>query len=180
MSARHRVPVLIGATAAAVALLLGGCASSGTVNSKSTTGGVIGGPTGGPSTPAASDSSSSPADNPTSTDTPSSDSSDSAIAGQLKALAGAMTDPGCKQTVNALGDVLSMENDPLKLAGSLPQVIQKIRQGAATTQKPGAKDAINKLADDLQAMFDTAVKGGTPDTASIGTDSAAFATACIG
>ena len=183
MSSRHRIPVLI-SVAAAATLLLGGCASSGTIGAK----GGTGGPTGGPTTSAAqpSDTSSTSADAPTTTDSsPSSDSSttdssgDSAMQQQLKSLAGMMTDPGCKEAVNALGDIIALENDPLKAAGAFPQALQKIRHGAATTKKPAAKTAINKLADDLQNIFNTAAKGGTPDMSAITADSQEFGMACV-
>jgi len=94
-------------------------------------------------------------------------------------LAGMMTDPGCKEAVNALGDVLGMDSDPLKMANALPQVIQKMRQGASATQKPAAKTAITKLADDMQTMFDTAKSGGTPDTSMMESDGSDFGVACV-
>ena len=186
MSSLRRVPVLISAAAAA-ALLLGGCASSGTVASKST-GGVLGGPTGAPSAPGTSSSSpdapsSSDSSSPSTDDSSSSDSSDSgdsAMQQQLKQLAGVMTDPGCKEAVNALGDIIALQNDPLKAAGAFPQALAKIRQGAATTKKPEAKTSINKLADDLQNIFTTAAKGGSPDMSGITADSQAFGMACVG
>jgi hypothetical protein len=170
MSVRYRVPALICAASAA-ALLLGGCGSSGTVSSIKG-----GGTSGGTSTTGGS---STGGNNPT----PSAGDTTSPAAstgGALAGLGSLSTDPGCKEALTALSDLTALQSDPTKALTQFPATIAKIRDGANTTQRPGAKDAINKMADDFQGVLDGLSKGQTPDQTKLQADGEAVGLACAG
>ena len=148
MSTRPRIPALAGAVC--VALLLAGCSSSGTVGeSSSATGGAAGGLVGGTS-------------------------------GGSGGTTGGGTDTSCQQAMLAIQNAEKAQNSA-SAQGALQGVSTSIGQlhaAALTTKKPGGKDAMNKVADDLQNILNEARNGQTPDTQQALTDAQAVATIC--
>jgi hypothetical protein len=141
------------------ALLLSGCSSSGTVGSSA--GSKTGGTTGG---------------------TAASGGSSSTSGGAAAAVGGlGGSDPGCQAALKAANDATSaMGNmkDPAGAATAFNNLASQMHSAAKLAQKPGAADAINKLADDYAKIASSMSGGSTPDFSGMGTDAAAMGTAC--
>lgn len=153
MSIHPRIPALAGAVCACAALLLAGCSSSGTVGSSSTTGGATGGVTGG---------------------------SAGGTSGATGGTVGGGTDTSCQQAMLAIQNAEKAQNNSNAQAAlqGVSTSIGQLHAAALTTQKPGGKDAMNKVADDLQNILNEARSGQTPDTQQALTDAQAVATIC--
>lgn len=134
MSARPRMSAIVGA--ACVAMLLAGCSSSGTVGVDGLSKGGAGAVTAGTS------------------DSPS---------GQT---GGASGDAGCSEALPAIqnAEKAQKSNDPQAALKVAATSIGQLRQAALVTQKPGGKDAMNKVADDMQAVVTQAESGQKPST----------------
>lgn len=151
MSTRPRVPALAGAVCACAALLLAGCSSSGTVgDSGSATGGVTGGFAGGTS------------------------------GGTGGTTGGGDGDTSCQQAMLAIQNAEKAQNSSSQQAAlqGVSTSIGQLHAAALTTKKPGGKDAMNKVADDLQNILNEARNGQNPDTQQALTDAQAVATIC--
>jgi hypothetical protein len=138
--------------AVCAALLLAGCSSSGTVGSgTSAAGGTTGGLTGG-------------------------------TTGKTGGTSGGTTgtDTSCAQAMLAIQNAEKAQNStsPQAALQGVSTSIGQLHAAALTTQKPGAKDAMNKVADDLQNILNEARNGQTPDTQQALTDAQAVATIC--
>jgi hypothetical protein len=152
MSSRPRIPVLIGAVCAAV--LLAGCSSSGTISggsSNDSSGGFTGGTSGG--------------------STGSSGGTSGGNGG---------TDAGCAQALLAVQNAEKAQNssNPQTALNALNTSIGQLRNAAGKTQKPGGKDAMNKVADDLEAIKTQAQSGQNPSTQQALDDAQQIATIC--
>lgn len=150
MSTRPRIPALAGVVCACAALLLAGCSSSGTVGeSSSATGGVTGGFAGGTS-------------------------------GKSGGTTGGGNDTSCQQAMLAIQNAERAQNSASAQAAlqGVSTSIGQLHAAALTTKKPGGKDAMNKVADDLQNILNEARNGQTPDTQQALTDAQAVATIC--
>ena len=148
MSTRPRIPALVGAVCAA--MLLAGCSSSGTVGSgSSATGGAKGGFAGG-------------------------------ATGGTGGTTGGSTDASCSQAMLAIQNAEKAQNStsPQAALQGVSTSIGQLRAAALTTQKPGGKDAMNKVADDLQNILNEARSGQTPDTQQALTDAQAVQSIC--
>lgn len=172
MSTRHRIPVLAAAASAAV-LLLAGCSSSGVVgshsgSSKGSSGGFTGGTGGDSDLSADSDL--------------SGDSSGDSSGGSNGGDSAGGTDPGCAAAMSAIQNAEKLQDtsDPKAALNGIQTAISQLHSAAGKTHKPGAKQAINKVADDLGSILDQAKSGTAPDTAKALTDAEAVATACEG
>jgi hypothetical protein len=115
-------------------MLLAGCSSSGTIGSASSN--AAGGVNGG------------------------------ATGGTGGAVGGAGTDAGCAQAMAAIQGAEKAQNSasPQTAFKGVNASIGELRAAAVTTKKPGGKDAMNKVADDLQNVVTLAEQGQTPDT----------------
>ncbi|MFL6112418.1 MAG: hypothetical protein ACJ786_13840 [Catenulispora sp.] len=153
MSTRHRPPVLA-ATAFAAVLLVAGCSSSGTVGSH---GGSSKGSSGGFTGGTGGDS----------------DNSSDLITG---------SDPGCAVALTAIQNATKLQSagDPTSALTGIQTAISQLHSAAGKTRKPDAKQAIDKVADDLGTILDQAKSGKVPDTDQALTDASAVATACAG
>ena len=150
---------LVGVGAVCATLLLAGCSSSGTVGSGSSTGGstsgtsggLIGGSTGGTSG--------------------GEDSDDSNSGG---------SDAGCTEAATAIQNAEQAQhsNDPQSVLKTLQTSISQLHDAASKTKKPGGKDAINKVADDLNDILSQAQSGQEPDTSQAFDDADALAQIC--
>lgn len=156
MSSRPRIPLLIGA--ACTALLLAGCSSSGTISGGGSAGGTLGGLTGG----ASGDSGGS--------------------SGTTGGTGGtdAGTDAGCTSAMLAIQNAEKNQNatNPQTALQALSTSIGQLRAAANTTKKPGGKDAMNRVAADLQTILTNAQSGQTPDTQQAFTDAQLVADIC--
>ncbi|ACU73241.1 hypothetical protein Caci_4377 [Catenulispora acidiphila DSM 44928] len=149
MSTRPRIPVSVGVACAA--LLLAGCSSSGTIGAGTTssTGGSV---TGGGIT-----------------------------GGKTGGSSGATgTDSGCAQAILAIQGAEKAQNSasPQTQLKGVQTSIGQLRSAAQTTRKPGGKDAMNKVADDLQTIINQAESGQTPSTQQALNDAQVVATIC--
>ncbi|MEY9856367.1 type IV secretory pathway TrbL component [Catenulispora sp. GAS73] len=152
MSTRPRIPAVVGTVCAA--LLLAGCSSSGTVGAGGTSSGGVGGLTGGTS------------------------GGTGGTSGGTGGNSG--TDTGCTQAMLAIQNAeRAQTNTNLQAAVSAANTsIGQLRAAAAVTQKPGGKDAMNKVADDLQAIVSQAAAGRQPDTSEALRDAQIVASIC--
>jgi hypothetical protein len=152
MSSRSRIPVLVGAVCAAV--LLAGCSSSGTVGTASSTGAAgaaSGGAAGG-----------------------------SGGTGGTGGDSAGGADAGCTEAMLAIQNAEKAQNSSSGQAAiqGAQTSIGQLRAAANATKKPGGKYAINKVADDLQAIVTQAAQGQTPDTSLALTDAQQVASIC--
>ena len=147
---------MVGAVCAA--LLLAGCSSSGTVGGKGSSSGGVGGFTGGTSGGTGGSS------------------------GGIGGLSGGSggTDAGCAEAAVAIQNAEKAQNStsPQSALKGVQTAIGQLRDAALTTQKPGGKDAMNKVADDLEEILTQAKSGQTPSTQQALTDAQAVASAC--
>ncbi|MEY9934732.1 hypothetical protein ABH926_009400 [Catenulispora sp. GP43] len=178
MTVRLRASVIPGLLAL-TALSLTACASQGTIGAGTSGGPVPGADSStvasGSASGSASDGTSTSTSAPSSADTgssaPSGSQDPSALASSLKTLNQLWTDPGCKEALAGFGDYVSaQEKSTLQGVATIPASVQKIRLGAQQTKKPGAADAMNKLATDMQAIVAQAQQGKTPDNGPVKTD----------
>ena len=170
--------VISGAALSALALALTGCSSQGTIGTSAP--GAAGGPLPGAAspTPAGPTSAASGTGTPSSASTDSSASSasagssatapssqdPSALASSLKTLNTLWTDVGCKTALAGFSTYLyAQQQGPAQGIAAIPGALPKIRAGAQQTKKPGAAQAITKMAADLQAEYSQAQQGKTPD-----------------
>ncbi|MEY9930563.1 hypothetical protein ABH926_005210 [Catenulispora sp. GP43] len=132
MFSRSRIPAII--TALCATLLIAGCSSSGTVAGSGSPNTTTGALTGG-----------------TSGGSGGNGGNDS-------------TDAGCSEATSAIQNAMKAENTndvPAGLKVATTSIAQ-LRDAAQTTQKPGGKDAMNKVADDLQAVVTQVQSGQQP------------------
>jgi len=136
------------AGAVCAALLLAGCSSSGTVGAGGSASGGVAGLTGGTSGGTGGTSSG--------------------------------PDAGCTSAMLAIQSAeRAQTNTNLQAAVSAANTsIGQLRAAAATTQKPGGKDAMNKVADDLQSIVSQAAAGHQPDTSEALRDAQIVASIC--
>lgn len=82
------------------------------------------------------------------------------------AVGGSGTDSGCSQAMIAIQDAEKAQNssNPQAALQGVNTSIGELRTAALTTKKPGGKDAMNKVADDLQNVVNLAMQGQTADT----------------
>lgn len=156
MSGRSSMPPVLGAVC--VALFVAGCSSSGTVGAEGSSNHSVGSLTGGTSH-GASDGGS---------DGSSSGSSDG-------------DDAGCTEALRAIQNAEQAANDTNDVQGAVDTAttsVGQLRDAANTTQKPGGKEAMNKVADDVQAVIDTAQSGQQPSTHQALTDAQAVIELC--
>ena len=191
MTVRLRASVIPGLLAL-TALSLTACASQGTIGAGSPDGGPL--PGAGSSSPSGNTASATGGDTPSSAGTDSSAPSSadtasspaasgsqdpSALASSLKTLNSLWTDQGCKIALAGFGDYVSAEQaNVLQGVAAIPAAEAKIRTGAQQTRKPGAADAMNKLADDLQTIFEQAKQGKTPNNGPVRTDFQVMGNVC--
>lgn len=166
MSTRHRVPLTVALSAAA--LLVAGCSSSGTVGESggssggkgssggSSSGGLLGGSSG--------DSSGGS----------SGDSSGGSSGGS------GMSDAGCATALGAIQNAMKLQHSTDKAAAysGLQTSIRQLHTAAGKTKVPGAKDAMNQVADDLSGIIDSVKSGKSPDTSQALTDASKVAELC--
>jgi hypothetical protein len=187
MTVRLRTSVIPGLLAL-TALSLAACASQGTIgagtaggtvpgtgNSTSASGSANGSSTGGnggTSAPSSADTGSSAPSAATGSSPAAPSSQDpSALASSLKELNSTWTDQGCKTALAGFGDyVTAQQKSVLQAVATIPASVQKIHIGAQQTKKPGAADAMNKLATDMQAIFTQAQQGQTPNNGPVKSD----------
>ena len=189
MSTTRGVRILVGSAVASSVILLGGCASSGTVSaganggSNPLAGGLAshtsaasgGTSTGGASSPDTSSSTGS-----------SSSSDDSSTGGTTGGSAGGLggDDPGCQA---AMTDVSSgtkaMSNaasDPAGALAAIKGIGDKLHADAGKSAKPAAAAAINKVGDDYVTIAQKAGAGQQFDSSGVYNDAQAMVTACLG
>ena len=78
----------------------------------------------------------------------------SVLASSLKELNSTWTDQGCKTALAGFGDyVTAQQKSVLRAVATIPASVQKIHIGAQQTKQPGAADAMNKMATDMQTIF---------------------------
>ncbi|MBW8804171.1 MAG: hypothetical protein JF587_09995 [Catenulisporales bacterium] len=156
---------MFAAALSAAALLVAGCSSSGTVgshsgSSKGSSGGFTGG-TGG--------------------DFDNSDSSSDSSSGGSSGgdLAGG-SDPGCVAAMTAIQNATKLQSstDPKSIVTGLQTAAGQLHSAAGKTHKAGAKQAMNKVADDLGDIIDRVKSGKAPDTAQALIDAEDVSTAC--
>ncbi|MEY9891508.1 hypothetical protein ABIA35_005488 [Catenulispora sp. MAP12-49] len=187
MTVRLRTSVIPGLLAL-TALSLAACASQGTIgagtaggtvpgtgNSTSASGSANGsstGGTGGTSAPSSADTGSSAPSAATGSSPAAPSSQDpSVLASSLKELNSTWTDQGCKTALAGFGDyVTAQQKSVLQAVATIPASVQKIHIGAQQTKKPGAADAMNKLATDMQTIFTQAQQGQTPNNGPVKSD----------
>lgn len=157
--------ILVGVGAVCAALLLAGCSSSGTI-SGSSKGGSSGGFIGGSSAGSSSGGSSSGLTGGDDSDAGASDSGGG--------------DAGCAEAATAIQNAEQAQhsNDPQSVLKSLQTSISQLHDAASKTKKPGGKDAINKVADDLNDILSQAQSGQEPDTSQAFDDADALAQIC--
>ena len=149
MSIRTHAPTL--ASAVCAALLLAGCSSSGTIGSsaKSGTAGLVGGTTGG-------------------------------TGGTSGGTGGA--DAGCTKALSAIADAeqaqAEISTNPRDVMNKVTTDKSQLRAAATMTHKPGAAQAMNKVADDLQALLTQARSGQHTDPSTALADAQAVLTIC--
>ena len=64
----------------------------------------------------------------------------------------------------------AQQKSVLQAVATIPASVQKIHIGAQQTKKPGAADAMNKLATDMQTIFTQAQQGQTPNNGPVKSD----------
>jgi len=149
MSVRSRIPALAGVACAA--LLLAGCSSSGTVggSARGGTAGLSGGTTGG-------------------------------SGGTSDGTGGA--DAGCAQAQSAIANAEQAQSEiatnPQDVLSKVTTDMNQLRTAATTTQKPGAAQAMNKLADDLQNILAQSRTEQNPDPSTALADAQTVLTIC--
>lgn len=182
MTVRPRASVIPGLLAL-TGLALTACASQGTIGAAGGSGGTapssistgsIGtgsASTGSASTGSASTGSSAPA--------VSGSQNPSDLASSLKKLNSLWADQGCKTALAGFGSYVSayQTNKPQAVA-AIPDSVRQIRAGAQQTRVPEAANAMTKMATDLQAVFDQAKQGRTPNNGPVQTDFQVMGNAC--
>lgn len=93
---------------------------------------------------------------------------------------GTGTDSGCAQAILAIQGAEKAQNSasPQTQLKGVQTSIGQLRSAAQTTHKPGGKDAMNKVADDLQTIINQAESGQTPSTQQALNDAQVVATIC--
>jgi len=181
MSTRYRIPIFA-AAASAAALLLAGWSSWGIVgssngSSEDSSGGFTGG-TGGKSDSGGASGGFSSGGSSSGGSSSGSSSSGGSSGG---ALAGG-ADPGCAAALVAIQNAerLQSSSDPKVVISGIRTSISQLHSAADKAKKPGAKQAINKVADDLQGILSQAQSGKNPDSSKALTDAEAVAEVCEG
>lgn len=177
MTVRRRASVIPGLLAL-TGLSLTACASSGTIGAGAAGGSVPG--TAGSSSPAVGGSSTAGSSAPSSGGTDSSATASSSasssqnpsdLASSLKKLNSLWADQGCKTALAGFGSYVSayQTNKPQAVA-AIPGAVRQIRAGAQQTKLPAAAEAMNKMATDLQTVFDQAKQGQSPNNGPVQND----------
>ena len=138
MSSRPHISAVFGAVCAA--LLIAGCSSSGTVGGSASSNNDVSGFTGGTS----------------------GGTSGGASGGTSGGSGG--SDAGCTEAMQAIQNAEKAQNstDAQSVLKVAQTSISQLRDAAQNTQKPGAKDAMNKVADDIQDIVTQAESGQQP------------------
>ncbi|WP_194915512.1 hypothetical protein [Catenulispora rubra] len=109
-------------------------------------------------------------------------SSSGGVGGLTGATSGGNSGPdtGCTQAMLAIQNAEKAQtNTNLQAAVSAANTsIGQLRAAALATQKPGGRDAMNKVADDLQAIVTQVAAGHQPDTTSALRDAQIVAGIC--
>ena len=178
MTVRLRASVIPGLLAL-TGLSLTACASQGTIGAAGGSGGTVPSSSGGSGAPSSvstgsvttgSDSTGSPGTD-SSTPTSSSSENPSDLASSLKKLNSLWADQGCKTALAGFGSYVSAyQTNKLQAVAAIPAAVQQIRAGAQQTRVPAAADAMNKMATDLQTVFDQAKQGQSPNNGPVQND----------
>jgi hypothetical protein len=175
MTVRLRASVIPGLLAL-TGFSLTACASQGTIgaaggsvpSSASGSGAPSSASTGSASTGSASTGSTS---TDSSAPTASSSGNPSDLASSLKKLNSLWADQGCKTALAGFGSYVSAyQTNKLQAVAAIPAAVQQIRAGAQQTRVPAAADAMNKMATDLQTVFDQAKQGQSPNNGPVQND----------
>ena len=186
MTVRLRASVIPGLLAL-TGLSLAACASTGTIGAAGGSGGTAPSSAGGSSTSSASSSGSAPSSTSTdssapatdSSGTPSSSQNPSDLASSLKKLNSLWADQGCKTALAGFGSYVSAyQTNKLQAVAAIPGAVQQIRAGAQQTKIPTAAEAMNKMATDLQTVFDQAKQGQSPNNGPVQNDFQVMGNAC--
>jgi hypothetical protein len=96
------------------------------------------------------------------------------------ATGGAASDRGCSEALLAIQNAEKAQNstNPQAALQALTTSIGQLRDAAQATQVSGGKDAMNKVADDLQAIETQAQSGQQPSTSQALADGQAVVTLC--
>jgi hypothetical protein len=167
MSTRDRAPFLL--TLSAAALLAAGCSSSGTLGSGSgSSGGSSHGSSGGSSGGVLGGSDSSGG------------SSGGALGGSSGGSDAGGADAGCAEALTTIQSTMKLQgsSNPQAALSGLKSASRQMHDAAGKTKKPDAKDAMNKVSDDLSSMAREVQRGKVPDTSQALTDAEAVAQAC--
>jgi len=181
MTVRLRASVIPGLLAL-TGLSLTACASSGTIGAGAAGGSVPG--TAGSSSPAVGNSSTAGSSAPSSGGTDSSATASSTqnpsdLASSLKKLNSLWADQGCKTALAGFGSYVSAyQTNKLQAVAAIPGAVQQIRAGAQQTKLPAAAQAMNKMATDLQAGFDQAKQGQSPNNGPVQNDFQVMGNTC--
>jgi hypothetical protein len=95
---------------------------------------------------------------------------------------GTSADAGCTEAMTALQNAEKVQRtqDPQTAVKTVDTSISQLQDAAGKTRKPGGKEAMTKVADDLQTIMSQAKIGKTPDESGAMTDAQALATICGG
>ncbi|NUR59746.1 MAG: hypothetical protein HOV87_13915 [Catenulispora sp.] len=163
MSTRDRLPFVVALSAAA--LLAAGCSSSGTIGHGSgSSGGSSGDSSGGSSG--------------------GSSSSGGLLGGSSGGSSGGSkaggADAGCAEALTAIQSALKLQGstNPQSALSGLKSASRQMHDAAGKTKNQDAKDAMNKVSDDLSSMASEVQRGKTPDTSQAMSDAGAVAEAC--
>lgn len=183
MTVRPRASVIPGLLAL-TGLSLTACASTGTIAAAGGSGATVPASASG-----SSDSSSGSAPSSISTDSsaPASGSSATAsgsenpsdLASSLKKLDSLWADQGCKTALAGFGSYVSAyQTNKLQAVAVIPGAVQQIRAGSQQTRLPVAAQAMNKMAGDMQTIFDQAKQGQSPNNGPVQNDFQIMGNAC--
>jgi hypothetical protein len=181
MTVRLRASVVPGLLAL-TGLSLTACASQGTIGAAGGSGGTVPSSTSGSSAPSSISTgpvSTGSVSTGSSVPTASSSGNPSDLASSLKKLNSLWADQGCKTALAGFGSYVSAyQTNKLQAVAAIPGAVQQIRAGAQQTRVPAAAQAMNKMATDLQAVFDQAKQGQTPNNGPVQTDFQVMGNAC--
>ena len=184
MTVRSRASVIPGLPAltglSLTALSLTACASQGTIGAAADSGALSSISTGSSSTGSSSTASSAPTASATGSSATASLSQDpSALASSLKKLDSLWADQGCKTALAGFGGYVSAyQTNEQQAVAAIPGAVRQIRAGAQQTRLPAAAEAMNKMAADLQTVFDQVRQGRSPNNGPVQTDFQIMGEAC--
>jgi hypothetical protein len=181
MSTTRGVRTLVGLTLASSALLLGGCASSGTTPAASGSSTGAAASTGSSAASTSASSSDSAASSASSSDSAASDSSSSSDSSGSSGGSLGGSDAGCQAAISDVANgpqaLSGAGSNPAAAVAAIKGIGDKLHADAAKSSGAGAA-AINKVADDYIGLANSVGKGTMPDTSSLMTDATAMTKAC--